>query len=349
MSAATLSHLSILLLLSSALALPPNFEDIHNAVDQAVDEKVDISQDNPQSNAIHIAHNNPKGSDIKVVQTNPFNTTVHISLNVGKDSKVVVMMSNARNLQLHVSFNGMANSECEVDIAKAFNSTVHLSFQNPRNTPVVAKMTEAVLCHLHVSQNIPNNSPMEVSMSDAEDCQIHLSQAVPMYSPLTWDLQGDPDLNQIEVSQNAADANSPLTCNPECPQEEYVYDYAYADGGNSNDAKNGHQKEETKQRQFGNDDIEDYPKSYDDNLIEEVEYPENVADNSDLHNGDDYAETQFTATFNEDELVDDEAAIAEEDVSCPGDDLQTCVDVCPGQYGAAVYGACVVTCGKRCP
>ena len=35
--------------------------------------------------------------------------------------------------------------------------------------------------------------------------------------------------NQIEVSQNAGDDASPLSCSPECPQEEYVYDYAYAD------------------------------------------------------------------------------------------------------------------------
>ena len=34
--------------------------------------------------------------------------------------------------------------------------------------------------------------------------------------------------NQIEVSQNAADSASPLSCSPECPQEEYVYDYQYA-------------------------------------------------------------------------------------------------------------------------
>ena len=37
--------------------------------------------------------------------------------------------------------------------------------------------------------------------------------------------------NQIEVSQNAGDAASPLSCSPECPQEEYVYDYQYADSG----------------------------------------------------------------------------------------------------------------------
>ena len=88
---------------------------------------VDINQADPQSNAIHVAHNIPKDSDITVVQTNPFNTTVHISMNVGTGSKVLilprinqlkislqpiqvkVMMTNSRNLQLHVSFNGMGN------------------------------------------------------------------------------------------------------------------------------------------------------------------------------------------------------------------------------------------------
>merc|ERR1711915_255280 len=58
--------------------------------------------------------------------------------------------------------------------------------------------------------------------------QIHVSQAVPMSSPLTWKLTGDIESNQFEVRQNAGDDNSPLTCSPECPQEEYVYDYQYA-------------------------------------------------------------------------------------------------------------------------
>ena len=39
--------------------------------------------------------------------------------------------------------------------------------------------------------------------------------------------------NQYEVRQNAGDDNSPLTCDPECPQEEYVYDYQYAGSANS--------------------------------------------------------------------------------------------------------------------
>ena len=38
----------------------PNFEDLDLVVDQARDEKVDVTQENPHSNNIHVAHNNPK-------------------------------------------------------------------------------------------------------------------------------------------------------------------------------------------------------------------------------------------------------------------------------------------------
>ena len=34
---------------------------------------------------------------------------------------------------------------------------------------------------------------------------------------------------------------------------------------------------------------------------------------------------------------------------CPGGDLEACVDVCPGEFGARVFGFCVQTCGRRCP
>merc|ERR1719219_3177767 len=66
-------------------------------------------------------------------------------------------------------------------------------------------------------------------MEKAVNNQIHLSQSVPMSSPLTWKLTGD-----IEVSQNAADSASPLSCSPECPQEEYVYEYQYAGSAGHN-------------------------------------------------------------------------------------------------------------------
>ena len=49
-----------LVLVTQVVSLPPNYEDIESAVDQALGEKVDIQQEDPNSNTIHIAHNNPK-------------------------------------------------------------------------------------------------------------------------------------------------------------------------------------------------------------------------------------------------------------------------------------------------
>ena len=44
---------------------------------------------------------------------------------------------------------------------------------------------------------------------------------------MTVTINGDnvEETNQIEVAQNAADESSVLTCTPECPQDEYEYDY----------------------------------------------------------------------------------------------------------------------------
>ena len=33
---------------------------------------------------------------------------------------------------------------------------------------------------------------------------------------------------------------------------------------------------------------------------------------------------------------------------CPGGDLVTCIDVCPG-FNKVAFGLCVTECGKRCP
>ena len=38
----------------------PNYEDLDLVVDQAREEKVDVSQEDPHSNNIHVAHNNPQ-------------------------------------------------------------------------------------------------------------------------------------------------------------------------------------------------------------------------------------------------------------------------------------------------
>merc|ERR1712222_271644 len=168
-------------------------------------------------------------------------------------------------------------------------------------------MKDAELTHVHVSQNVPQRSPMEVEIDGAKTCQIQIAQSVPIASPLTWNLVGDPDENQIEVRQNAGDEASPLTCSPECPQEEYVYDYAYADS----DSGHGGAEE---------------------NEIDEVDPTASV------HDG-----------FVAEEEGGGGSGGSGDGFACPGGDLQTCVDVCPGQFGAKVYGACVLSCGRRCP
>jgi len=316
---------------------------------------VDVNQADPQSNAIHVAHNIPKDSDIKIVQTNPFNTTVHVSLNVGTGTKVKVMMTNARNVQLHVSFNGMGNSECDVELDTIFNSSVHLSFQNPKNTPVTLNMKNAELTHVHASQNVPQRSPMEVTIDGAKTCQIQIAQSVPKSSPLTWKLVGDPEENQIEVRQNAGDEASPLDCDPECPQEEYVYDYAYADSDSSHSAQDNEiaqplpskpvvkaappvaktQSNPTSEYQY---DAEE----------EDYQYPEYPAD-EDYQ----YEEAKAPEAPHEGFVVEDSSSGSGDSPSegfvCPGGNLQTCVDICPGQFGANVFGACVLSCGRRCP
>jgi len=43
-----------------------------------------------------------------------------------------------------------------------------------------------------------------------------------------------------------------------------------------------------------------------------------------------------------------EESVARVGLQCPGDELQACIDVCPG-FSARIFGACVAGCAKRCP
>ena len=66
-----------------------------------------------------------------------------------------------------------------------------------------------------------------------------------------------------------------------------------------------------------------------------------IAGDPTLDYGDEYS------SFAEvEEDTDDDVTIGDQ---CPGGDLESCVDVCPGQFGAKVFGLCVASCGKRCP
>merc|ERR1711874_114682 len=258
-------------------------------------------------------------------QTNPFNTTIHISLNVGSGAKVFVKLSNAERVQLHISYNGMSSSQCEVEISRAVNCSVLIAFQNPRTTPVRVVMDDVEISSLQISQNVPQNSPMEVSLSGAANTQILLSQAAPASSPLTWRLAGDTESNQVEVRQNAADDNSPLDCSPECPQEEYVYDYQYADSSHGDDKSE--KEEDISANEVKGVHVYDY------------QY-------ADSGNVDQILPALHSLDYNQiqQDPVQDSAGYAQEEqggdgvLVCPGGDLDTCVNVCPGEFGARLFG-----------
>ena len=56
---------------------------------------------------------------------------------------------------------------------------------------------------------------------------IAIFQSASKGSPMTVTINGDnvEETNQLEIVQNAADEASILTCVPDCPQDDYVYDY----------------------------------------------------------------------------------------------------------------------------
>ena len=144
------------------------------------------------------------------------------------------------------------------------------------------------------------------------------------------------DSNQIQVSQNAADDNSPLDCTPECQQEEYVYDYQYAASDQDATGIQNNQIEE----------VEDIST----NQIEGDELPRSQQSLQDNYDYTDYQQEWETSLGEEeDDGFQKEKGSEEQVEQCPGGDLEACVDACPGEFGAKVFGFCVGSCGKRCP
>jgi hypothetical protein len=54
--------------------IEPNYPEIHDAQSESNGAKVDISQESPNSNTIHVAHNIPKNSDISLKQVRKYQT-----------------------------------------------------------------------------------------------------------------------------------------------------------------------------------------------------------------------------------------------------------------------------------
>merc|ERR1712241_1539401 len=125
--------------------------------------------------------------------------------------------------------------------------------------------------------------------------------------------------NQIEVSQNAADSASPLDCSPECPQEEYVYEYQYAGSAGHNNIE---------------DDVvvvDDAVEEYSDyNTVEENSDYNTVEENSDYNTVADYEYTDqvsdVAVTGGDGDVDGDVVGGVGVGVVCPGGDLYTCID-----------------------
>merc|ERR1711935_285288 len=228
-------------------------------------------------------------------------------------------------------------------------------------------------------------------------------------------------------TQNAADEASELTCVPDCPQEEYVYDYQYSDNGGD---KGGHSKpkpapkpaapkpkptppqataapkplgpptyiddsygstnyDEYDEYDQGNDQYDqetvlfndyDYEVNSDDqtqqqqgetdyayeeepvvDVVVDYEYPEQASDDYaqvDTLPSDKYSDYEYDYEEPAIVTVPEPApaptaapapAPAEDKATqgCPGGDLETCIDVCPG-FNKVAFGLCVAECGKRC-
>ena len=52
--------------------IEPNYPEIHDAQSESNGAKVDITQESPNSNTIHVAHNIPKNSDITLKQVRDY-------------------------------------------------------------------------------------------------------------------------------------------------------------------------------------------------------------------------------------------------------------------------------------
>ena len=113
----------------------------------------------------------------------------------------------------------------------------------------------------------------------------------------------------------------------ETSDNDNVQDYDFEDSNDSTNKIPEYPEASYEEYDSSDNAIYDSDHSYSDDEFPQ-EYPENVDDAN-----NDYNSVDTTITDND----------------RPGGDLQSCVDVCPGQFGAKVFGLCVGSCGKRCP
>ena len=184
-----------------------------------------------------------------------------------------------------------------------------------------------------------------------------LFQSAPKSSPLTFTLDGDASINQWEVSQNAADDKSPLSCTPDCPQVEYVEeenDFNSEDNTNNSNEDNNVVQNGNEETNFNAEQdqktsflpLESNSQSFDSmssqtQVDQGVDQGDEDFEQADLQNEAEHQQ-QHQQTFSSDTF----ASINSK--SCPGANIDDCIEVCPASPPLA-FKYCVAECGKRCP
>jgi len=101
----------------------------------------------------------------------------------------------------------------------------------------------------------------------------------------------------------------------------------------------------------------DYTQDYSVRNADSDYYSEDYNEETSDYETNDYSSTDYADQVPATEdLGQNEPAVEEQNVGavnegkqgCPGGDLETCIDVCPG-FNKAAFGFCVAECGQRCP
>ena len=96
---------------------------------------------------------------------------------------------------------------------------------------------------------------------------------------------------------------------------------------------------------YGGDHVDDYGGDQGGDYVSD--YDADYGANVDYEAPADYEAADLTPQATPDE-VPENADLAGATSECPGGDLETCIDVCPG-FNKVAFGLCVAECGQRCP
>lgn len=144
----------------------------------------------------------------------------------------------------------------------------------------------------------------------------------------------------VDKEDNYGSDNTDYSYEEDGDEYDILVDYEVDDYGDEEYSNEGHDYNEDNYPNESHDYSEDnYPEAP--TLPVENDYPDYPE--VPALPVDDYENLQFRNS--EPEAAVDE--VQEESKSCPGGDLETCIDVCPG-FNKVAFGLCVGECGQRC-